>query len=150
MRRIVFAVLTVLFLLPITVQAQEWTSEQKEVWETVKACWTATDVEGMNACTHEDLVTWGLGNVIPLNKTDSGALTSRWFDTQEVVWSYYQPLNIDVRGDMAIVIYVHHWADKNRVTGEETTGSNNWTEVFVKEGNRWLLLADHGTRVEGS
>ena len=86
MRRTVFAVLAFLFLLPLSVQAQEWTSEQMEVWETVKACWTATDVEEMDACIHEDLVTWRLENAVPLNKADSRAMISRWLDSQENVW----------------------------------------------------------------
>ena len=150
MKRILAVVFAFVFLLPLTVQGQEWTAEQKEVWETVKACWTAADIETISACLHEDLVTWGFGAGVPSTKADVRALNGRWLDTQETVWSYYQPLSVDVRGDMAVVIYVLHWAERHRVTGEETSGIVNWTEVFKKEGDKWLLLADHGTRVEGT
>ena len=150
MKRILGIVFVMVFLLPLSVQGQEWTAEQMEVWETVQACWSATNVETLSACYHEDLVTWGVGNGVPINKADFRALDARWLDTQEAVWSHYKPLSIDVRGDMAVVIYVMHWAERHKVTGEETEGIINWTEVFVKEGNRWLLLADHGTRVEGN
>jgi hypothetical protein len=148
MTRILGFVVVFALLLPITVQAQTWTPEQEEVWETVKRCWSAQDIDTISSCIHEDFVTWGLEGQVPLNKTDVVALNRRWLDTQETVWSYYQPLNIDVRGDMAVVIYAYHWAERNRITGEETSGIVNWTEVFIKEGDQWLLLADHGSRVE--
>ena len=150
MRRILACALALMVLVPVTVQAQEWTAEQTEVWETLEACWTSTDVESQMACIHEDYFTWGVDNAVPLRKSDSHALTARWLDTEVPEWSHFQPLNIAVLGDMAIVHYVMHWADRNKATGERTSGIINWTEVFKKEGDRWLLLADHGTRVEGN
>ena len=148
MKRILAMALGGFLLLPAPVQAQEWNAEQMEVWETVMACWTSTDIDTQFACIHEDFLTWGVGNPVPFKKADSRAHVARWLDTQETTWTYFQPLSIDVRGDMAIVLYVMNWAERNRATGEETSGIINWTEVFKKEGGRWLLLTDHGTRVE--
>ena len=148
MRPILFWAFAGLLLFPLSVQGQEWDAEQMEVWETVTTCWTSTNIETQMACIHDDFKTWGVGNPVPFKKADTRAHLTRFFETQETVWSYFQPLSIDVRGDMAIVLYVMNWAERNRVTGEETAGIINWTEVFKKEGDRWLLLADHGTRVE--
>jgi ketosteroid isomerase-like protein len=150
MRRILGVLFGLVLLLPITIQGQTWTPEQQEVWERVETCWSARDIETISSCLHEDLVTWGLESPVPLNKADVVALNQRWLDTQETVWSYYQPLNIDVRGNTAVVIYAYHWAERNKITGEQTSGIVNWTEVFTKEGSQWLLLADHGSRVGGS
>lgn len=150
MRRILLGVLVLVFFLPLPVRGQEWSAEQQEVWATVTTCWSATDIDSLMSCVHDDFATWGLESRVPLKRADVRALNGRWYDTQETLWSHYQPMSIDVRGNMAVVIYVYYWAERNKVTGEETEGIVNWTEVFLKEGDRWLLLADHGTRVEGT
>ena len=54
----------------------------------LQACWTATDVEIQMACFHEDYFSWGVGNAVPNRQADGHALTRRWLDTEEPVWSH--------------------------------------------------------------
>ena len=136
MRRLVFAVLALAFILPLTAQAQQWNAEQQEVWDAVEACWDAQEIENYMACIHDDFVSWGSSEDIPWNKTDVRAFTARSIESLDDVWSYRKPLRIDVRGDVAVVLYVATYINRNKATGEETTTTTNWTEVFERNGNR--------------
>ena len=149
MRRTVFAVLALIFLLPITIQAQDWTPEQLEVWGALETCWDQKELGPIMACIHDDYVAWPRDGGVPLNKADINASMKHFFATEENVWTYRKPLSIDVRGDMAVVIYVTDWVDRRLDSKEESSGTINWTEVFVKTPGGWKLLADHGTDVEG-
>ena len=57
-------------------------------------------------------------------------------------------MSMDVRGDVAIVLYVATYVSRNQTTGEETRSTVRWTEVFERDGNRWRLVVGHGTVVE--
>ena len=129
--------------------AQKWTAEQMEVWDALEACWNATTIEPAMACIHEDYVSFQKAEGVPQNRTDLWAGLARYIETEEQVWVYRKPLSIDVRGDVAILLYVVDWANRNRATGVETTGTDNWTEVFVRDGSTWKALTDHGTTVTG-
>jgi hypothetical protein len=49
-------------------------------------------------------------------------------------------------GDAAVVTY--RSTDDARYKGEDASGVTRWTDMFVKQSNRWALVATHGTRVE--
>ncbi len=147
MKRFMAVVLPLFFLLPLTGQAQEWSTEQLEVWNAVEACWDAEDIDELQACYHEDYVSWVLADGVPRNKADQHALDVRWLETEETEWIYRKPLNIDVRGNIAVVLYVADWENRSKATGEVSSGRTNWTEVFIKENGKWQCLTDHGTRV---
>ena len=53
------------------------------------------------------------------------------------------PLAIDLHGDVAIVFY-SFVADTELPNGSRSTSTGRWTDVFRKEGGRWLLIADAG------
>lgn len=150
MRRTVFAVFALVLILPLTAQAQQWNAEQREVWTALEACWDAQEPEGVLACIHDDYVAWWPNQGVPLNRADARPLLGRDMAAADVVWSHRKPLNIDVRGNMAIVIYVAMYVTRNTTTGEAFSTTTNWTEVFQKVGNSWLLLTDHGTEVGGN
>ena len=150
MRRFVLAALALAFILPLSAQAQQWNAEQQEVWAALEACWDAQETEGFMACIHDDYVAWWPNQGVPMNRADARPLLGRNLEVSDVVWRYRKPLNIDVRGNVAIVIYVANYVTRNKTTGEESATTTNWTEVFERDGNKWLLLTDHGTEVGGN
>ena len=145
-----FVVLALLSLLPVSAQAQQWTAAQQEVWQALEACWSPKTIETAMACIHDDYVSFQTAEGVPQNKTDLRATMAHFLETEEQVWVYRKPLNIDVRGNVAVVLYVVDFLERNKATGKETTGKYNWTEVFVKDGGTWKALTDHGTKVGGS
>lgn len=102
------------------------------------------------ACIHNDYVSFQTAEGVPQNKTDLRAMWAHELETIEVVWVYRKPLNIDVRGNVAVVLYVVNSLRRSKATGEETTGKFNWTEVFVRDGGIWKALTDHGSKVGGN
>lgn len=148
MRALILVASATLIAGPIS--AQEWTAEQLEVWEAVLACWDTRVSGTFEACIHDDYVSFQLADGVPQNKADLLAWEPYGLETFDMLWVHRKPLHIDVRGDMALVLYQVDYVDRNRRTGEETTGKSMWTEVFVRDGGTWKALTDHGTEVGGN
>jgi ketosteroid isomerase-like protein len=52
---------------------------------------------------------------------------------------------VQVYGDAAIVTYTSN--DKGTYKGKDITGITRWTDVFVKQKGRWIIVASHGSPV---
>jgi ketosteroid isomerase-like protein len=53
---------------------------------------------------------------------------------------------VHVYGDTAIVTYSSN--DKGTYKGKDISGKTRWTDVFVKQSGRWMIVASHGSRVQ--
>jgi ketosteroid isomerase-like protein len=53
---------------------------------------------------------------------------------------------VQVYGDTAIVTYFSK--DKGTYKGKDITGKTRWTDVFVKQKGRWMIVASHGSTVQ--
>jgi ketosteroid isomerase-like protein len=49
-------------------------------------------------------------------------------------------------GDTAIVTYSSN--DKGTYKGKDISGKTRWTDVFVKQNGRWMIVASHGSRAQ--
>ena len=98
-------------------------------------------------CFHDDFLGWGIGDTAPTTKPDRRAFSERGFVTQERVFTHLNPVAITVRGNKATVLYVATFTDKNRETGVETTRTERWTDICLKENGRWQWVADHGVLI---
>ena len=147
MQRLVLAVLALLTLLPLNAQAQQWNAEQEAVWRALEACWSSKAIDTAMACIHDDYVSFQLAEGVPQNKTDLRAIWGHDLERRENLWVYRKPLNIDVRGNVAVVLYVLEYVHTNKSNGEETAGKENWTEVWVRDAGVWKALTDHGSKV---
>jgi ketosteroid isomerase-like protein len=149
MGRTVFAALALAVFLPLAAQAQQWTATQQEVWEFEEACWATEDSEALMACFHDDYVGWAIGSSVPLSKEDRRPFAARSYETEDFVFLYLKPLAIKVHGNVAIVLYLATYTTKNKATGKETTVTQRWTDVCLKEGDGWTYIADHGVVISG-
>lgn len=148
MRRRLAFVLGWALLLPLTVQGQEWTPEQQELWAWEAACLETLDLETKRACFHDDFLGLGMGEAGPTTKTDRMNQFAEFLGAYELVSSDSRPLAINLRGNTAILIYEATIEIRDRATGEETTSAALWTDVAVKEEGGWSWIADHATAVE--
>jgi ketosteroid isomerase-like protein len=55
-------------------------------------------------------------------------------------------MKVQVYGDTAIVTYASN--DKGTYKGKDISGKTRWTDVFVKQNGRWMVVASHGSRVQ--
>ena len=59
--------------------------------------------------------------------------------------SKLEDIKVHVYGDTAIVTYAT--TDKGAYKGKDLSGRYRWTDVFMKRGGSWQLVAGHGTRI---
>ena len=143
MRRIVFAVLALAFILPLTAQAQQWDAEQQEVWDAEVACLNAgiDDVAARKACVHPDFMGWGIQQPVPAQALEKDLDHYYAHNTLKVITAV--PLHILVEGDLAIMqLMVKQISSLDGGPDEETWVA--WTDIMRRDNGVWRWIADHG------
>ena len=133
------------FLFLTNLQAQQWSAEQKEVWKTIDAQWQA-DKDGKNwveEFLHPDCIGWNMNAPMPRSKD----VTNRWFNAflpfSKTVEYQITPLAIVLKGNIAMVHYYYLTLSTDK-EGKPEREKGRWTEVWIKEGNKWLCLGWQG------
>lgn len=127
--------------------AQQWTSEQKEVWQTEINNWDAlksgnlNDFESYFADSYMD---WDFQNTAPQNKTDAAKGLGDFLQNNTIKYYTLTPIVIWVKGDFSYAMYYYTILSKNKVTGKEDQSEGNWTDILMKQGGKWLLVGDRG------
>ena len=129
--------------------AQQWSSEQKEVWAGIEKYWEVSskgDAQGFMSYFDESYIGWSYQTVVPQNKSN----TSKWI-TNEVknnttVLYTLTPVTIWVKGDFAFANYFYAQIEKNNQIGKEEQTAGKWTDILMKKDGKWLLIGDHGGR----
>jgi hypothetical protein len=140
-------ILVFAFFITSSVIAQEWTKEQKEVWQTVEnmwAKWKANDVPGAAANLHEKYQGWNGNMPLPIGKEQMTQMFQDMKDMEKLDYYSLNPARITVSGNAAVVDYYFNYmvtrtmgTDKKQ---EHERGKN--VEFYVKEGGKWQLLGD--------
>lgn len=147
--RLFIAAAGLVLVIAAPARAQQWTAEQEALWEWEEACWAAQSLEAIMPCFHDDFVGWGIDSTVPTTKEDRRPYFARGFETEETTFLALKPLSLMIRGDFAVVIYLATTTTRDLKTGEETTTTQRWTDVAVREGGRWSWIGDHGGTVSG-
>ena len=124
---------------------EEWTAEQKEVWEVVETEWEYCkqgDVEAVLTGRHDDSLTWWSRRAIPLGKSAIRLSYQDWFDLDKPVSYELKPLNIHIFGDVANVFYLYKWQ------GKVLPKSGRNMATYVKQNNKWKLMGTMGCSCE--
>jgi hypothetical protein len=127
--------------------AQEWSKEQKEVWQNVDAMWSkwkASDAAGAGALLHDKYQGWNGEMPLPMGKEKMVSMFTEMKDMYKLNYYSIEPARIVVSGNAAVVDYYFYYSE-TVTTGdtkkqEEHHGKN--VEFYVKEGGKWLLLGD--------
>ena len=142
--------LTILLALPNLAWAQSWSSEQKEVWDTIRSQWDASmkkDASWVDTFLHDSFQGWALQNPAPRDK----AATAKWERyTSKNSTTHVQeqfPLSIVVVGDTAVAHYLWSSASEDDEGKKETT-HGRYTDILVKSGGTWKFIAWQGGEVE--
>ena len=142
----ILIVLCITLLSTTQLFGQEWSEEQKEVWKNVETYWdlgVKEDLEGIMGYFHDDFIGWSNRRALPNNKASRRKSMSHSFETTTVLIQELQPVAINIHGNVAIVHYYYSELSKD-VEGKENNASGRWTDILMKEGDKWLLIADHG------
>jgi ketosteroid isomerase-like protein len=140
--------LTVLIAVPVA--AGDWSAAQQEVWKNVDAYWAVLakdDVDGFLGYMHDDYSGWSLDSPVPESKATSAKYLRFFVPRRTLEFYEITPLAIVIHGDVAVVHYYYMEVAKNS-EGKVRTEHGRWTDILVKQGDRWVLFADHGGATE--
>jgi len=149
MKSLVKFVLVAVCLILLTsgqVFGQEWSAKQKEVWKNVETYWdldAKRDLEGVLSYFHDDYSGWFNRSALPDNKASTRKSFAHSFETTKILLQEIQPVAIKIHGNMAIVHYYYSRLVKD-VEGKERNRSGRWTDILMKQGDKWVLIGDHG------
>jgi ketosteroid isomerase-like protein len=132
-----------------TLFAQEWNDEQKEIWafvENYSQAAEAGNYEAFMNVFHEDYKGWSYEAPVPMDKKTVGKYVKMEMENYETVFGNRTPLSIQVFDDFAVVDYIFHGMAKNKNSGETQEFAGRWTDILMKDGKNWYLVADHGGR----
>lgn len=142
---LVLFILILPFSFLFNIQAQQWSAEQQEVWKNIDAQWQA-DKDGKNwveEFVHPDCIGWSNTAPMPRDKAN----LNRWFKANQIMSKTleYQitPLAIIVKGNIAVAHYYYLILNKT-YDGKKVFESGRWTDILIKEGNKWLFIAWQG------
>ena len=125
------------------VSAQTWTPEQQELWKLEEKQWQMAkdkDLTWIETMVHPNLSYWSNESPVPQTRTS----LSRWnrYDNTNatVLEQELFPHSITITGNVAVVNYHYQIARENSKKERETV-RGRYTDVFVKDGGRWLFIA---------
>ncbi len=126
--------------------SQEWSAAQKEVWKNVNDYWSLLakgDVNGFLDYMHPDYVGWDNEDALPSTKEES----KKWlvYYMQGVKMGMYEikPLAIKIYGDVAFTHYYFSFVQE-MPDGKKRSEHGRWTDILLKQGDKWLMIGDHG------
>lgn len=129
--------------------AQEWSAAQKDVWKSVEAYWALdakADVEGFMAYFDPSYVGWSYDSPVPGDKATVKKFITQEYQMSKTLVYDIKPVAIQVHGNFAFADYYYMQLVKN-AEGKTEEIKGRWTDILMKEGDRWMLIGDHGGRI---
>ena len=148
MKKLCLIVAALLLLPSAYLYSQEWSAAQKEVWKNVEAYNAMADagnVEGFMAYVHNDYLGWNYESALPNDKASIRKFVEYAFKTSKTVLTSIKPTAIGVFGNFAYVHYYYAVIYKD-AEGKEKAESGRWTDILMKQGDKWVMIGDHGGR----
>jgi ketosteroid isomerase-like protein len=133
-----------------SLKAQEWSAAQKEVWKNVNDYWALMakgDINGFYEYFHTDYIGWDNGDALPSTKEESKKMFTFFMTGVKVPVYQIKPVAIKVYGDFAFADYVYTMVMETP-DGKKKTEKGTWTDILTKQGNKWVMIGDHGGATE--
>jgi ketosteroid isomerase-like protein len=148
MKSVCIAALALLTFLTATLFGQEFSAAQKEVWKNVEAYWALYDagnLEGFLSYIHNDYLGWSYRSPLPMDKAATRKFVAHDLKTVKTVLSDIKPVAISVFGNFAFADY-YYTTVYTDAEGKEKSETGRWTDIMMKQGDKWVLIGDHGGR----
>ena len=145
---VMLAVLSFVLLATTSLYAQDWSAAQKEVWKNVEAYWAldaAGNLDGFMSYFHDNYMGWDINEPLPMDKAAVRKFIDYEYKTTKTLVYDIKPVAINVVGNVAIVDYYYTEIVKD-AEGKEKSRSGRWADVVMKQGDKWVLIGDHGGR----
>lgn len=91
---------------------------------------------------HKDYVGWD--NDDPMPGTKEEAIKWLQFTSQyhKILIYELKPITIKVYGDFAFAHYYYY--TMNEIDYKRTPEMGRWTDILMKQGDKWVMIVDHG------
>lgn len=142
----VFLLLCVLVVVTEQLFSQEFSAAQKEVWKTIEASWTSDaerNVEEFLSYLHPDFVGWSYKQDLPRDKDSQSKWVRFYFKTEKVLIHEIQPVVIKIYDNVAIAHYCYSVVYKD-AEDKQKSSKGRYTDILIKEGDKWLFIGWHG------
>lgn len=150
-RTITLAVICLAMIAPTALYAQEWSTDQKEVWKNVETYWdlgAKGEIEEFLTYFHDDFSGWNIGAALPANRDERIKIIRFSQSRNKSLFYRIQPLAIKIHGDVAFVHYYYMDITEDD-EGNETEVQGRWTDILIKQGDKWIMIGDHGGPIPG-
>jgi ketosteroid isomerase-like protein len=130
--------------------AQQWSDAQKDVWKSVENYWALDakgDLEGFMSYFDASYVGWSYDSALPEDKATARKFTAHQYQVEKVLVYDIKPVAIQVHGNFAFADYYYTQVVKN-AEGKEENVEGRWVDILMKQGDRWVLIGDHGGRIK--
>jgi ketosteroid isomerase-like protein len=130
--------------------AQQWSDAQKDVWKSVEnycALDAKGDLEGFMSYFDAGYVGWSYDSPVPGDKATAEKFMAQEYQMSKTLVYDIKPLAIQVHGNFAFVHYYFLTLAKN-ADGKIEEVKGRWTDILAKQGDRWVLIGDHGGRMK--
>ena len=130
--------------------AQQWSDAQKDVWKSVENYWALDakgDLEGFMSYFDASYVGWSYDNALPGDKATARKFIAHQYQVGKVLVYDIKPVAIQVHGNFAFADYYYTQVVKN-AEGKEENVEGRWVDILMKQGDRWVLIGDHGGKIE--
>ena len=142
MRALIGSVLLAIVAHTSNVLAQTWTPDQQELWRLEEQQWNmaaAKDPSWIETMVHPNISYWGTDQPGPQNKASLARWAKYNYANSTVLEQELFPISMTITGNVAVVHYRYRVAVENYKKERETV-TGRYTDVLVKEGNRWLFI----------
>lgn len=141
MKSIIISTLVVFFIVASSFQAfaEEWTTEQKEVWDAVTGRWESIkkgDVEAFMNDFHDKNIDLYSDDPSTLNKNQIENSVKWMISNLVPTYINLKPIAINIVNNVANVFYIYKWESKNREISER----GRRMTTMIKENNKWLSI----------
>lgn len=132
--------------------AQQWSETQKEIWKNVEKYNSLSDnkdLDGFMKYFDDSYKGWQYSAEKPRNRTETSKAIKEDYDKNKdkTFKTTLTPLEIWVGGDMAFVDYTYSTTITSK-DGKIEKESGRWTDILKKKGDRWVMVGDHGGKIE--
>ena len=140
-----------LFLLPVSSFAGNWSDEQQSLLDHLEWTWDLwmeaiekDDPKIWMKHADENYRYWWAAEGAP---NGPRTLIRDWdiVRATDATWIDFRPIDVIIRGNVGVIHFYGYWR-ANTEEGPVTT-EHKRTEVFVKQGGKWKLVAGHSTPV---
>lgn len=120
-------------------------AEELELWQRVRELWqwsAERDSQQIREALHPDYVGWDMSAPLPHGR--EAAIQSVSGESPRLVRYELEPLSVRVYEGSTGIAHYRYEATVESSDGQPTQVRGRWTEVYVKRGPHWLMVAVSG------